>query len=190
MQEEGARWGFEHVGGWGLCFYEGGVLLEWGQLCWFSFEAHNAELPRRGTRMTRIRRISTDTKSARIRVICVIRVLSWAPHIYHSLNINPWRRYAPMQPLRIKIKAYRWWELPHHTKAPSGSPVFSIASAGHFAGIRAFRSPDAGGEGHGGIWSRWGLWFVFLWGGVWKRVYVKLWNLKKWAADKRRWTAD
>ncbi len=36
----------------------------------------------------------------------------------------------------------------------------------HFAGTRAFRSLDAGAEMHGGIWSRWGLGFVFLWGGV------------------------
>ncbi len=39
-------------------------------LCGFSFfEARNEDFPRRSTRMTRIRRISTDTKSARIRVI-------------------------------------------------------------------------------------------------------------------------
>ena len=49
----------------------------------------------------------------------------------------------------------------HHTGAPSGSPVFRIAAAdiGELCtsrGRRAFRSLDAGAEGHGGVLSRWG----------------------------------
>ena len=77
-----SRWG-----GWVCFFYKGGVLFVCVLLCWFSFEAHNVELPRRRTRIARILRISADTRSARIRVICVIRVLSWAAHIYHYFNI-------------------------------------------------------------------------------------------------------
>ncbi|MBU3968049.1 MAG: hypothetical protein KKG76_11880 [Euryarchaeota archaeon] len=65
-----------------------------------------------------------------------------------------------MQPLHIKIKAYRLPECRIHTGAPSGSPVFSIAAAGHFAGKCSFRSLDAGAERHGGVWSRWGGLFV------------------------------
>ena len=51
---------------------------------------------------------------------------------------------------------------PLHTKAPSGSPVFSIAAAGELRGY-AFRSLDAGAEGHGGVFGAGGgLGFVFL----------------------------
>ncbi len=53
--------------------------------------------------------------------------------------------------------------MPHHTGAPSGSPVFSIAAAGALRGY-AFRSLDAGEEGHGGIWSGWGPWVCVIMG--------------------------
>jgi len=44
----------------------------------------------------------------------------------------------------------------HHTKTPSGSPVSRIAAFGALNEYRALGSLDAGGEGHGGVWSRWG----------------------------------
>ncbi|MBU4339865.1 MAG: hypothetical protein KKD46_02960 [Euryarchaeota archaeon] len=50
----------------------------------------------------------------------------------------------------------------HHTKAPSGSPVFSIAAAGALAGRRAFRSLDSGGGGTVGFGVGGGLGIVFL----------------------------
>ena len=61
--------GFGAGGGAGVCAFMGGVLFVFVLLSWFSFEAHEAELSRRSTRMTRIKLIFTDSKSARIRVI-------------------------------------------------------------------------------------------------------------------------
>jgi len=55
----------------------------------------------------------------------------------------------------------------HHPRAPSGSPAFSIAAAGALRGY-AFGSLDAGGGGHGGVWSRWGGWGLHFCGGVLK----------------------
>ncbi|MBU3967980.1 MAG: hypothetical protein KKG76_11530 [Euryarchaeota archaeon] len=46
--------------------------------------------------------------------------------------------------------------MPHHTGAPSGSPVSGSRLPGNWALRRyAFRSLDAGAERHGGVWSRW-----------------------------------
>jgi hypothetical protein len=59
--------------------------------------------------------------------------------------------------------------MPHHTKAPSGSPVFRIAAAGALRGY-VFRSLDAGEEGHGGVWSRWGAGICVFGGGL--KVYL------------------
>jgi len=59
--------------------------------------------------------------------------------------------------------------MPHHIKAPSGSPVFSIAAAGALRGKRAFRSLDAGTGGTVGFGAGGGQGLVLLWG------FVRVW---------------
>ncbi len=86
---------------------------------------------------------------------------SQALYIYHSLNINPPAPICPHAIASHQNESIQVTGIPHHIGAPSGSPVFRIAAVGALRGY-AFRSLDAGGEGHGGIWSRWGAGFVFL----------------------------
>jgi hypothetical protein len=77
----------------------------------------------------------------RARVICVIRVPSQAPHIYYSLNINPPAPICPHATASHQNESIQVTGIPHHTEAPSGSPVFSIAApilgTAHFAGVPA-----------------------------------------------------
>ena len=70
---------------------------------------------------------------------------SKAPHIYNYLNIKSPAPISPCNRFTSKLK-HTGDRLPHHTGAPSGSPVFSIAAAGALRGY-AFGSLDAGEGG-------------------------------------------
>ncbi|MBU4221211.1 MAG: hypothetical protein KKD46_03550 [Euryarchaeota archaeon] len=89
---------------------------------------------------------------------------SQARYNYHSLNINPAAQICPLATASYQNESIQVTGMPHHTKAPSGSPVFSIAAAGALRGY-AFRSLDVGGGGTVGFGAGGGLGFVFL-GGV------------------------
>jgi hypothetical protein len=60
--------------------------------------------------------------------------------------------------------------MPHHPKAPSGSPVFRIAAAGALRGY-AFRSLDAGEGGTVGIGAGGAAGVCFIVGGFCSGLY-------------------
>ncbi|MDP3106054.1 MAG: hypothetical protein Q8M95_15785 [Candidatus Methanoperedens sp.] len=68
---------------------------------------------------------------------------SHAPHIYHSFNINPPAPIYPHATASHQNESIQVTGTQHHIRAPSGSPVFSIAADGALRGY-AFRSLEAG----------------------------------------------
>ena len=81
-------------------------------------------------------------------------------------NINPAAPICPQATASYQNEIIQMTGMPHHTKATSGSPVFSIAAAGATSrggALSVLLMQEEGGTvgfGAGG-----GLGFVFLWGG-------------------------